>query len=122
MKKAEQTDEVLREYIHECIERIQEYTDGGRSAFLKSRLMQDAVVRNLQTLAESTQRLSSVLKNSQPSIPWRAIAGFRNVLAHDYFEIDLGAVWSVVEEDLPVLASSIKHMMQGMRSGDDLGR
>lgn len=121
MKRGEQTDEVLLGYIHKCIERIKEYTDGGRSEFLKSCLVQDAVIRNLQTLAESTQRLSSVLKESQPSIPWRAIAGFRNVLAHNYFEVDLDAVWDVVESDLPALASSIGHMMRAMRSGDDLG-
>ena len=56
------------------------------------------------------QRLSDGLKATEPQIPWRAIAGFRNVLVHDYFEIDLEAVWSVVERDLPGLAGAVARM------------
>ena len=119
MRKDGQSDKVLLQHICERIERIQEYTSGGRSAFFQSHMVQDAVVRNLQTLAESTQRLSLVTKNSDPSVPWRAIAGFRNVLAHDYLEIDLNVVWSVVERDLPTLASSIQRMMQEEIPEDD---
>lgn len=72
--------------------------------------MQDAVVRNLQTIAESTQRLSDALKATEPEIPWRAIARFRNVMVHDYFEIDLEAVWSVVERALPGLVGAVARM------------
>lgn len=72
--------------------------------------MQNAVLRNLQTIAESTQRLSGGLKATEPEVPWRAIAGFRNVLVHDYFKIDLDVVWSVVDRDLPELAAAIDRM------------
>ena len=51
---------------------------------MQSDLVQDAVVRNLQTLAESSQKLSEKVKNTQTGVDWRAIAGFRNVLVHDY--------------------------------------
>lgn len=44
-------------------------------------------------------------------MPWRAMAGFRNVLAHDYLEIDLEVIWSVVEQDLPKLAAAVDRMM-----------
>jgi len=70
-------------------------------------MVQDAVMRNLQTLAESTQRLRESLKEREPSIPWREIAGFRNVLTHGYLAVDGEVVWSVVEQDLPKLASAI---------------
>lgn len=103
------SDAVLLIHLCECIERIQEYTGGERAAFFGSHLVQDAVVRNLQTLAESTQRLSGSLKATEPDAPWRAIAGFRNVLvAHGYLTIDPEAVWSVVEQDLPALAEAIE--------------
>jgi uncharacterized protein with HEPN domain len=86
-----QTDLVLLEHIRERIGRIAEYTSRKRAAFYDSHLIQDAVLRNLQTIAESTQRLSNGLRATEPEVAWRAIAGFRNVLAHDYLEIDSGS-------------------------------
>ena len=76
------SDRVLLEHIRECIKRIEGYTDEGQSTFHESLLVQDAVVRNLQTLAESTQRLSDSIKLTEPDVPWRAIRDFRNVLTH----------------------------------------
>ena len=104
------SDQVLLAHIRECIKRIQEYTGGKRETFYSSHLVQDAVVRNLQTLAESTQKLSAGLKASEPGIPWRSIAGFRNVLAHGYLGLDQEVVWSVIEQDLPKLTEAIERM------------
>ena len=72
------------------------YTSEGEQAFLGDTKTQDAVLRNLHTLAESTTRLSGELKNRYSAVNWRAIAGFRNVVVHDYLGIDLGQVWSIV--------------------------
>ena len=76
MKPGTHSDRVLLEHILECIERILEYTRDERATFYDSRLIQDAVVRNLQTLAESTQRLSEAIKATENDVPWQAIAGF----------------------------------------------
>ena len=95
----------------ECIERIREYTAGERSHFKVSRLVQDAVIRNLQTLTESSQRLSDDVKATEPQIPWRDLAGFRNVIVHGYLGIDLAAIWLVVEQDLPPLAAALARMV-----------
>lgn len=116
MKPDSESDQVLLEHIHECIERIQEYTNGyEKASFDGSTLVQDAVIRNLQTLAESTQRLGGSLKGAETGIPWRAIAGFRNVLTHGYLDIDLAIVWSVVEKDLPEVASAVERMTRALR-------
>lgn len=115
MKPDRQSDRILLEHISECIERIREYTGDKRASFYGSRLVQDAVVRNLQTLAESTQRLSDALKETESDVPWRAIAGFRNFLVHGYLEVDLDAVWSVIEHDLPALARTIERMARSAR-------
>ena len=116
MKPGKEPDSVLLEHIHECIERIQEYTNGyEKASFYGSPLVQDAVIRNLQTLAESTQRLSESLKDAEAEIPWRAIAGFRNVLVHGYLGIDPEIVWSVVETDLPSLSPAIERMTSALR-------
>ena len=126
MKPSGEADRVLLDHIRECIGRIEEYTGGERSVFFESHLVQDAVVRNLQTLAESTQRLSRTLKDTEQSVPWRAIAGFRNVLVHGYLGIDLEAVWSVVEKDLPELSSAFERMrithLSTERNGNLAGR
>ena len=105
------SDQVLLEHIRECITRIQDYTAGGRSAFYEALLVQDAVVRNLQVLSESTQRLSDSIEHTEPDIPWRAIRDFRNVLTHGYLQIDTEVVWSVVEKDLPALADAVDRMI-----------
>jgi uncharacterized protein with HEPN domain len=96
--------------MRDCLGRVLEYTNGERSRFEASRLVQDAVIRNLQTLAESSQRLSSEIKGTQPQIPWRELSGFRNVIVHGYLGVDLGAVWLVVEQDLPALSEALNQM------------
>jgi uncharacterized protein with HEPN domain len=96
----------------ECLARIREYTNSDRSRFDASRLVQDAVIRNLQTLAESSQRLSSETKATEPQIPWRELSGFRNVIVHGYLGVDLGAVWLVVEQDLPALSAAVGRMAE----------
>ncbi len=96
--------------MRDCLNRIFEYTLADRARFDASRLVQDAVIRNLQTLAESSQRLSKEIKSTEPQIPWRELAGFRNVIVHGYLGVDLGAVWLVVEQDLPALTDAVDRM------------
>ena len=72
-------------------------------------------MRNLQTLTESSQRLSDALKATEPQVPWRDLAGFRNILVHGYLGIDLQAVWSVIEQDLPALTAALARMAQRQR-------
>ena len=77
---------------------------------MASHTYQDAVLRNLQTLAESTQRLSDASKSAHLEIDWRRVAAFRNVLVHDYLGIDLETVWRIVETDIPDLKRAIAAM------------
>ncbi len=111
MKPGAEADRVLLAHMRDCLDRIGEYTHFERSGFDASRLVQDAVIRNLQTLAESSQRLSSEIKATEPQIPWRELSGFRNVIVHGYLGIDLGAVWLVVEQDLPALTKAVNRMI-----------
>ena len=99
-------------HISECIGRIEQYVAGGRDTFHASQLIQDAVLRNLQVMAESTQRLSPSMKDPHPEIEWRRIAGFRNVLVHDYLGIDLDQVWAIIERDLPGLKQVITSLLR----------
>ena len=111
MKPTYNHDLALLDHIREGIARIAAYTGNDRTTFYESDQVQDAVMRNLQTLSEATQRLGEGLRQTEPNIPWRAIAGFRNVLVHDYLGVDLDAIWSVVERDLPELAEAVERML-----------
>lgn len=95
----------------ECLDAIVCYTSEGRSQFLTDRKTQKATLRELQELAESTQRLSSALKGRYSDLPWMAIAGFRNVLVHDYLGISLSRVWDITQRDLPALRAAIVLML-----------
>ncbi|MBK8190374.1 MAG: DUF86 domain-containing protein [Vampirovibrionales bacterium] len=102
-------------YLHhilECIQRIEDYTQEGAESFLADPKTQDAVLRNLQVLLESVQRLPAAWKSSYPrEIPWHAIGGFRNRLARDYLGISLPRVWQVVASDLSSLKTVIQTML-----------
>jgi len=95
-------------HIIECIERVERYTSDGHEAFFSSTLTQDGVVRNLQVMAESTQRLLEATKAAHPEIPWERIASFRNVLTHGYMDLDLDVIWEVVGQDVPPLKECVE--------------
>lgn len=98
--------------IQESIERIEEYTQDGKDVFLKDKKTQDAVLRNLHTLAESSQRISNQLKERNPEVDWRTLSAFRNVVVHDYLGISLEQIWDIVENDLPDLKENIGSILK----------
>ena len=119
MRPGYANDRALLNHIRRCIDRIRTYTNEGRAAFFSSDIVQDAVARNLQTLAESTQRLSPSLKSTEPDMPWKGIAGFRNVLVHNYLGLDYESVWEIVENRLPELESAVERMARVLAEADE---
>lgn len=77
-------DRIYLRHILECIRRIEGNSSGGRDAFFASHTLQDAVLRNLQTLCESAQRISAPLKDSHPNVEWRRITAFRKDQANPH--------------------------------------
>jgi uncharacterized protein with HEPN domain len=74
-------------------------------------LHQDAVLRNLHTITESTQRISNNIKEKYANIDWRSISAFRNVLVHDYLGIDIERIWQTVSTDIPDLKRSVEEIL-----------
>ena len=105
-------DRLYLMHIRDCIKNIREYSTGGKEAFLADRKTQDAVMRNLQILSESTQRLSEALRAAHPEVNWRGIAGFRNVLVHGYLGINVARVWEIIERDLPTIEKLLTAILQ----------
>jgi uncharacterized protein with HEPN domain len=99
------------EHVIECIRRVQEDSARGREAVFASRTLQDAILRNLQILCESTQRVDERYKQEHFHIPWLSIAGMRNVLVHDYFDVDFETVWRIVERDLAPLEQVMRQIL-----------
>ncbi|MCP4337908.1 MAG: DUF86 domain-containing protein [Desulfobulbaceae bacterium] len=103
-------DTLYQIHISECIDRILSYIHGmDESAFRSSSLTQDAVLRNLQILSESTQRLSDEFKSRHKEIEWHKISGLRNLLVHDYLGIDINTVWVIINKELTTLKISVRN-------------
>jgi uncharacterized protein with HEPN domain len=108
-------------HIRDAINDIKTYASVGEAAFLVDRMRQDAVIRKLEIIGEAVKRLSDETRARQPKIPWKQIAGMRDRLTHDYFGVDLGLVWRVVERDLQMLDTAISTLLMESNTGDLLG-
>jgi len=96
----------------ECVERVERFTVAGESEFLRSDLIQGAVLHNLQTMAQSVMQLSDTWKSTHPEVDWRGLAGFRNVLVHDYLGVSVSRVWEIVRRDLPAVKLALAAMLR----------
>jgi len=99
-------------HISECIERVEKYTAAGKGVFFADTMVQDAVIRNLQVMAESAGRLSPGLQSTHADVDWRGISGFRNVLVHDYLGVKLERVWELVQQSVPDLKQKVQKMLK----------
>lgn len=105
-------NEVYLHHILDAIHQIEEYTaDVNEAAFKQNRLVQDAVTRQLEIIGEASRHLSEEFRDAHDAIPWHAIIGMRNRIAHDYLNIDLEVIWEVVQYDLPELKSYVSDLL-----------
>jgi uncharacterized protein with HEPN domain len=71
-----------------------------------------AVIREFEIIGEAVAKLPEELKGRRPDVEWQDIKDFRNLLAHEYFGVDLEIVWKIIEEDLPILMDAIREIMR----------
>lgn len=108
----ERDDTVYLRHILEGIERIERYTASlGEEDFKHDELRQDGVIRQLSIIGEAVKQLSEDVREDHPSVPWKDIAGMRDKLIHDYFGVDLEAVWDTVTKDLKPLKKVVKRIL-----------
>lgn len=95
--------------IDEACARVTEYTAGMTpDQFVTDRKTLDAVIRNLEIIGEAVKQLPDDFRAQHPQVPWRKIAGLRDILAHTYFGIDEQIVWDVVVTKVPELAEFVR--------------
>ena len=102
------------EDILNSILRIEEYiveVEDNREAFDQDLEKQDAVIRRIEIIGEATKRLEKDFRDQYSEIPWRKMAGMRDVLIHEHDQIDLDLVWEVVVKDLPILKKSVQSVL-----------
>lgn len=68
----------------------------------------DAVVRNFQIIGEATKNIPADFRARVPEIDWRGVAGFRDVLVHRYFEVDVDLMWQIITQRIAPLASAVE--------------
>jgi uncharacterized protein with HEPN domain len=106
-------DSVFVAQMVEAAEAALEFSDGYTAeSFVTDRLVGYAVVRAIQLLGQAARSVSSELQAAHPEIPWREMIGMRNVVVHDYADVDLSLVWKTVREDLPGLIERLNAILK----------
>ena len=100
-------------HVTESIRSIEQYAGGlTQEEFNRSPQVQDAVVRRLEIIGEAVKSIPDEFKSKHPEIPWKKIAGLRDVLIHKYFSIDLNLLWNLIEKELKTLRSQIDNLLK----------
>lgn len=101
-------DSIYIEHILNCIRKINQFSENvDFDDFKTNELLQDAIIRNIEIIGEASKKISNNLKQTYFEIPWKAIAGMRDKLVHDYMGVDIEVVWKTIKQDIPYLQNLI---------------
>lgn len=106
------------EDIRSAAQKAQQFAAGlSFDAFAVDEKTVFAVVRALEIIGEAAKRIPQEVRDANPDVPWRAMAGIRDKLTHDYTSVNLEIVWKTIEEDLPGLVSQIERILRDTEAG-----
>jgi len=110
----------MRLYIEDIlgsISKIERYTnDINENEFLTNTQIQDSVLRRLEIIGEAVKNIPDDFRNRYPQIPWKRIAGLRDVLIHEYFGVNLRRAWKVAKEDILSLKQEMLKVAKDLNS------
>ena len=102
--------------IEEAIAKIEKYAVRGNAAFFGDELVQTWILFHLQTIGEAARAMSGETRERYGAVEWQKIIGFRNLVVHEYFRVDLGIVWHIVQNELPMLKEQVLLMLVEVES------
>jgi uncharacterized protein with HEPN domain len=109
----------VRIYLNDVLEsivRIEEYlAEITKEGFFKDSRTQDAVLRRLEIIGEAAKNVPQGFRDEHPQIPWKRLAGMRDVLIHAYFGVNLERIWKVVKEDIQDLRDRMRDIIKEMQ-------
>jgi len=105
-------DALYLRHILDAIQKIERYVEVGHDEFMAESLRHDAVIRELEIIGEAAKRLSPEVLQRSADVPWRQVAGLRDVLIHNYMGVDLERVWTVTQQNLPLLRRAVEELLQ----------
>ena len=99
--------------IVESIDAINRYINNfTEEDFFQDTQAQDAVIRRLEIIGEAVKNLDEEFRQLYSNIPWKSIAGMRDVLIHEYFGVDLHRIWLTIKRDLPAIEGMMKKILK----------
>ncbi|MFO7846481.1 DUF86 domain-containing protein [Rhodohalobacter sp.] len=105
--------DVYLQDILESIEHIQKFLGGvSEDEFYENVEKQDAVLRRLEIIGEAVKHLPEEVREDHPDIPWRQIAGMRDIIIHEYFGVTLNMVWIVATDDILDLKTKVEEIIK----------
>jgi uncharacterized protein with HEPN domain len=103
-------------HIMDSIELIERYSEGmTETDLMRSVGLQDQIIRRIEIIGEAVKNLPDDLKKDYPEVPWRDIAGMRDIVVHEYFRVDIESVWDVVKKDIPELKQKIQKIQEELK-------